>query len=96
MANKTDANHVSITRNDVKHEQNHVKPNDLKLNDLKLNNLNANDLKPIQNDVEKASTRSSVNTESNLKYREREQWGSKIEFMLSCIAFSIGLGNVWR
>lgn len=30
------------------------------------------------------------------KYREREQWGSKAEFILSCMAFSIGLGNVWR
>ncbi|RWS25674.1 sodium- and chloride-dependent GABA transporter 1-like protein [Leptotrombidium deliense] len=30
------------------------------------------------------------------KYREREQWSSKAEFILSCMAFSIGLGNVWR
>lgn len=30
------------------------------------------------------------------KYREREQWGNKFEFVLSCMAFSIGLGNVWR
>lgn len=30
------------------------------------------------------------------EYREREQWGNKFEFILSCMAFSIGLGNVWR
>ncbi|KAI1286989.1 Sodium- and chloride-dependent GABA transporter ine [Halotydeus destructor] len=30
------------------------------------------------------------------KFREREQWGNKFEFILSCMAFSVGLGNVWR
>ncbi|XP_069947667.1 sodium-dependent nutrient amino acid transporter 1 isoform X3 [Cherax quadricarinatus] len=27
---------------------------------------------------------------------EREQWSHPIEFLLSCIAMSVGLGNVWR
>lgn len=26
----------------------------------------------------------------------RDQWGKDIEFLLSCIAMSVGLGNVWR
>lgn len=30
------------------------------------------------------------------KYREREQWGNKAEFVLACMAYAIGLGNVWR
>jgi SNF family Na+-dependent transporter len=27
---------------------------------------------------------------------DRGQWGSKWEFILSCVGMSVGLGNVWR
>lgn len=27
---------------------------------------------------------------------QRENWGKSIEFLMSCIAMSVGLGNVWR
>lgn len=26
----------------------------------------------------------------------RDQWGNGIEFLMSCIAMSVGLGNIWR
>lgn len=27
---------------------------------------------------------------------ERDLWGNQLEFLMSCIAMSVGLGNVWR
>ena len=27
---------------------------------------------------------------------ERGQWGSKWEFIFSCVGLSVGIGNVWR
>ncbi|XP_012561756.1 sodium- and chloride-dependent GABA transporter 1 [Hydra vulgaris] len=28
--------------------------------------------------------------------QERETWGNKIEFILTCVGYCVGLGNVWR
>lgn len=35
-------------------------------------------------------------TEAQNAEPERENWGKGIEFLMSCIAMSVGLGNVWR
>lgn len=28
--------------------------------------------------------------------KPRDSWGNGLEFLMSCIALSVGLGNVWR
>jgi solute carrier family 6 amino acid transporter-like protein 5/7/9/14 len=27
---------------------------------------------------------------------ERGTWGKKLEFMLTCVSYAVGLGNIWR
>lgn len=43
------------------------------------------------------STPSAFGSDDNIIYSDaRPNWGSPVEFILSCMNFALGLGNVWR
>ncbi|KXJ72615.1 hypothetical protein RP20_CCG017552 [Aedes albopictus] len=43
------------------------------------------------NDLSQPDASQSKNTDQN-----RPEWSNKLEFLMSCISMSVGLGNVWR
>lgn len=50
----------------------------------------------LRNDLKtKLFSKKQLNSDSK-KTRDRDQWGNGIEFLFSCIAMSVGLGNIWR
>lgn len=53
--------------------------------------------KSEENSVEslKLNVREEFEIQENVKV-EKDQWENEIEFLLSCITLSVGLGNVWR
>ena len=57
----------------------------------------ADDTKDALIDMDE-STKYVVNFEEKTEEQpqERETWGRKIEFILTCVGYCVGLGNVWR
>lgn len=56
------------------------------------------DSKPVQfvpPTSDKVSLGSKVGSGEKL-VKERANWGHPVEFILSCLNFALGLGNVWR
>lgn len=61
---------------------------------LSLSNLNhdptitANNHQPVENHVKE--------TPKDDGRTERGGWGNKMDFIMACIGYAVGLGNVWR
>jgi len=49
-----------------------------------------------KNDEKMARSTEIIQEEKQDGSPERDTWGNPIEFLLSCISMSVGLGNVWR
>lgn len=50
----------------------------------------------ISSDKVSVNDSSSSPTTSSTELLDRANWSNPIEFILSCLNYAVGLGNVWR
>lgn len=52
----------------------------------------------LSDELSSCSSYSSLSEtgDSGFKPRKRDSWTSKVQFILACVGYSIGIGNLWR
>lgn len=53
------------------------------------------EIEPLSKGEDVDNNWSKRNLEKKKKIK-RTKWGNKVEFVLACVGFCIGLGNIWR
>ena len=46
--------------------------------------------------IRSSSSSSTSMDKAKASIDERGGWGGKLDFMLTCIGYAVGLGNIWR